>query len=870
MTSWFWDELDRWGSSTALCDEQGQEIGYRDLASLADEFGRKIGAQRQLVALDAANNIPSVIALIACLRARHPVILTSEATKSRIVKTFRPNVLIDSAGNIARHSDQAHDLHDDLGVLLSTSGSTGATRLVRLSRDALHANAASIAEYLGLGPGEVPITTLPVSYSYGLSVLTSHLLSGARIVLTGRSVIDEAFWALFDREAATSLAGVPYTYELLETSGFRSRKLPSLRTMTQAGGRIDPDLRKTFGKWAADKDVRFFVMYGQTEATARIAYLPPDLQEQYGDCIGVAIPGGELRLEDEHGEPVPAGKIGELVYSGPNVMMGYATCAADLALGRTTGALRTGDLAQMAGPGIYRIVGRLSRFSKIAGLRIGLDEIEALLASHDIPGIVAGDDALIAICLEDEAHCPAAERLLDEQTSIPVRSRVVLAMSDIPRLSSGKPDYPAILKAAHSIREVEDANPQASASGLTAAYARAMNRKDVKPSDSFASLGGDSLAYIEASMAVERALGYLPDHWEQLSIARIEELAPAPSAPGARRLVTVESEMLVRPVAMTTIVTGHAITSVDPSILGGPEVWRGGALALLLTAGYNACRFQKGLFLSNERLRVIFNYVKRIVAPYYLVILAKIITPIKSGYLPWATFILIGNYYYDPEALPNRRYWFIETLFQCLLITTIIFSIPIIRKWSKEKGFSFGVGLFAAFFGTKLAVDVIMPETLQHALSHRADAWAYAFAIGWAVAEARNRLQRLACVALAIASSGIDWGLIDLHTAYLGAAAALILFIPKVKLPRTLADVSRFWAQSTFFIYLSHGVVSLMILKHFPALGVISIVAASTVAGGIFYLAWRQVERISGALFRNLAPGEGMATLSGRVALRRP
>ena len=225
----------------------------------------------------------------------------------------------------------------------------------------------------------------------------------------------------------TALAGVPYTYELFDRCGFMDKPLPALRTLTQAGGRLPAESVRRYADWAAARGVAFFVMYGQTEATARMAYLPPDRLAAHPDCIGVAIPGGSFSLIDGDGSEIAAaGTPGELVYRGPNVMMGYAADAADLARGAEVEALATGDIAERTADGLYRIVGRTSRFCKPFGLRISLDEVEAALRRHGWRGVAAGDDSLIAIdTLDSVSPDTVAEALAAEfkLAPAPVRRR---------------------------------------------------------------------------------------------------------------------------------------------------------------------------------------------------------------------------------------------------------------------------------------------------------------------------------------------------------------------------------------------------------------------------------------------------------------
>src|SRR3546814_294169 len=253
----------------------------------------------RLVLLQIRNDIESVVRYLGALRAGHAVILTGDdfADKAgRLIDTYRPDICVPLSGAILRLSHRAASLHSDLALCLSTSGSTGATKLVRLSSDAIEANAQSIVEFLQLGPDERAITSLPLHYSYGLSVLHSHLACGAAVILTERSVIEPAFWDLFRREGATSLAGVPHSFDLLDNVGLTAMDLPTLRYLTQAGGRLAPEMVRKYGQWAHATGRRMFVMYGQTEAAPRMAYLPPDRLLANSDCIGIPLPGGTFPL----------------------------------------------------------------------------------------------------------------------------------------------------------------------------------------------------------------------------------------------------------------------------------------------------------------------------------------------------------------------------------------------------------------------------------------------------------------------------------------------------------------------------------------------------------------------------------------------
>lgn len=272
----------------------------------------------------------------------------------------------------SRVSASSPPVHSSLSLLLPTSGTTGSPKLVRLSSRNVESNAQSIADYLDISSDERPVLALPIHYSFGLSILNSHLIRGACLLLSGRRVLEREFWDVFKKLKGTSFSGVPYAYQILDKIGFERFVPPTLRTMTQAGGKLPEPLVRKFSKLMEENRGCFFVMYGQTEATARIAFVPPDrLKDKIGSA-GVAIPGGRIWIENSG-----SGSTGEVVYSGDNVMMGYAESREDLGRGDDLkGVLRTGDLGYLDQDGFLFLTGRNKRIAKVYGLRINLDEIE--------------------------------------------------------------------------------------------------------------------------------------------------------------------------------------------------------------------------------------------------------------------------------------------------------------------------------------------------------------------------------------------------------------------------------------------------------------------------------------------------------------
>jgi acyl-CoA synthetase (AMP-forming)/AMP-acid ligase II len=332
-------------------------------------------------------------------------------------------------------------LHQDLALLLTTSGSTGSPKLVRLSYTNILANARSIAQYLAINENERPVTSLPMHYSFGLSVINSHLISGATLLLTNHTLLEREFWNFVCEQQATSLSGVPYTFEMLHRLRFLRMNLPALKTMTQAGGKLSAKLIEEYCEQCRKSGKQFIVMYGQTEATARMSYLPFDKAQGKYNSIGFAIPGGKFTLMDEKGYEIDHAEVdGELIYTGDNVSLGYAEVQSDLAKGdENKGTLHTGDIARRDEGGFYYITGRLKRFVKLYGNRINLDAIEQLLRSTDEGEYVcAGIDDHLIIYTTLSGKTERIIHFLSEKTGINSQAFTVKEIVEIPKNSSGK------------------------------------------------------------------------------------------------------------------------------------------------------------------------------------------------------------------------------------------------------------------------------------------------------------------------------------------------------------------------------------------------------------------------------------------------
>lgn len=325
-------------------------------------------------------------------------------------------------------------VHPELFLLLLTSGSTGGRKFVRLSYNNISSNTAAIIVSLGLTAPARGLLHLPLSYSFGLSVLHMVLAVGGGVAVTGLGMMERGFWD-FARAAGTNLfPGVPYHYEMLERLGLARLALPELKLFLQAGGRLDPELARRLLPELTARGGALYVMYGQTEAAPRLTCFAAQENPEKIGSVGRVLPGGTLTIENE-----------EIIYRGPNVMLGYATDRADLALGDVQGGvLPTGDLGRIDEDGFVTITGRRQRFAKLFGVRIALDEIEALLRPlAPVAVYEAAAQIVIATTLEDAAALRDRAAAL---TCLPPSWFKVQRVAEFPWLPNGKLDYRRLME----------------------------------------------------------------------------------------------------------------------------------------------------------------------------------------------------------------------------------------------------------------------------------------------------------------------------------------------------------------------------------------------------------------------------------------
>lgn len=459
-------------TNTAVITDRGESLSYQELGQLANGIVEHIHAGAFVFTL-CENTLGSLVGYVSMLNHhRAQVLLDGEkgidiltnlaeqylpdyfwAPTVRIPELLAANLIQDVP--LCSYADYAlfrsryehtESVNPDLLLCLTTSGSTGSPKFVRLSQTNLLSNTEAIAEYLSIDENERPITSLPMYYSFGMSVINSNLLRRATILLTDKAVVQREFWSFLKENEATSLAGVPYTYETLRMFRFFRMNLPHLKTMIQAGGKLNAAIVAEYAQYAKDNDKRFFVMYGQTEAAPRISYLPYQYTLEKNGSIGIAVPGGRIALIDSDGNEINSSNIdGELVYYGPNVCMGYAENRFDLSKGdENHGCLHTGDVARRDEDGFFYITGRMNRFVKVWGNRCNLDAIEQIVKSITPQCACVGEDDHIIIVIMDEKFADEVLCMVASSTRLNPSAFEVKVVDEIPVFESGKINYKGI------------------------------------------------------------------------------------------------------------------------------------------------------------------------------------------------------------------------------------------------------------------------------------------------------------------------------------------------------------------------------------------------------------------------------------------
>jgi long-chain acyl-CoA synthetase len=333
------------------------------------------------------------------------------------------------------------ELHPKLALILRTSGSIGLPKLVRLSYRNVESNANDIARSMNLMADDCGATTAPLDFAGGLSVLHSHLAAGASLLVSSHGVIATTFWKLAAQNGVTNIYLVPMSCRLLQGAKWRPENTPRLRLVCQAAGPLDAATARHFIQLMSHAGGGFATMYGQTEATARMTYLDPDSHAEHPGSVGRPIGAGSLEIAGTHSDD-KVETAGEVIYRGPNVMMGYAHGRADLALGDVQrGMLSTGDIGFLARGHLY-LKGRTDRMVKLSGKRIHLEDVEAYVERAGCDTAVTSlGDRIFLHSTSPMADLVATRRDLCMKLDVPPDVVVLRQVEQLPRTRSGKIDY---------------------------------------------------------------------------------------------------------------------------------------------------------------------------------------------------------------------------------------------------------------------------------------------------------------------------------------------------------------------------------------------------------------------------------------------
>lgn len=471
----FLDGIWEHGNRTALIDSFGQTITYATLKENVDDFSSCLSRAPAVAIITCRNVVEALVAYLSFIDCGIvPILLPSKPSYSILQKyvfLYKPEYLfldfkleiefyheIEQRGQFLLYAldstFQRNSINPNLKILLTTSGSTGNPKLVRLSDNNLRINCEMIHRSLPMKNEDIAITTLPFNYSYGLSIINTHFLKGATVQLNEYSVVQRQFWELLIKSKATTFGGVPFLYQQIAQVGFDKLANTRLRYLTQAGGKMPTQILNEIYRVCEENTIDFFVMYGQTEATARMSVLHPvDAKKRVGS-IGKAIyPGTFSLVQTEDDLHIQGYKVGELEFCGGSVALGYATTSQDLNIGdEWCGILNTGDLAYADEDGFVYLVGRISRFSKIRGVRISLDDLESRLLQFGKMIFALEVGEVIFLVSTEVITKSQLKEALNGTIGIRPSDFELMRLDSIPRTAAGKIDYNAMTQIINSKR----------------------------------------------------------------------------------------------------------------------------------------------------------------------------------------------------------------------------------------------------------------------------------------------------------------------------------------------------------------------------------------------------------------------------------
>ena len=445
-------------SNPAIYYDNKNFISYGDLLNFSNLIKKKI-KENSLVIFLINNSAQSLMFYYSLINHDVSVLLLEsnidQINLDKFIKRYRPKYILlecqnkktikkfyikEKIENILLYENLEkkiqYSLNNNLKLILTTSGSSGDPKCVKISKKNLETNTNAIINYLNLTEKDKTITTLPPSYSYGLSILNTHFYVGGSIISNSFSLYQKNFWELIDESKISNINGVPFFYEILNKIGLN--KIKGLKFFTQAGGSLEDKLFIDIINYLKKTNINLFLMYGQTEASPRMSYCKinkNNFKNFTKPSIGKVILDGKIILKDEYGFHINKPFTeGEIIYEGPNIFCGYSKNFKDLSKLEKNKKLSTGDIAYYDQNKNYFIVGRKNRIAKLYGIRYDLNEIE-----NDIKK----KTGILSICVnyKNKIYIFSEKKInIYKINNIPTSSLVFKKLIKIPRLSNGKVD----------------------------------------------------------------------------------------------------------------------------------------------------------------------------------------------------------------------------------------------------------------------------------------------------------------------------------------------------------------------------------------------------------------------------------------------
>jgi amino acid adenylation domain-containing protein len=873
-----------------------QSLTYGDLNRRSNQLARYLREQslpaNALIGLYLDRSIDLIVAILGILKAgfayvpldphypsdriqfiaqetQFPLLLSHSALSDRLPQLPHASVvcLDTSWGAIAQTA--AAPLPDSdpdaLAYVMYTSGSTGKPKGVAMPRANIARYITALHDPVPVQPTDVYLHVASFSFSSSVRQLFLPLYAGATVAIATREQTKNPVHLihLMGRQRVTVFDGVPsiwrYALQLINDDAelrLRASRL-SLRYLLLSGELTPCLLLQNLRQFFGDR-VQVVNVYGQTETIGNTAYrVPTDFNQRQGYVpVGYPYPHNQAYILDAQGQPVPEGEVGNLYMAGGCLARGYyhrpdLTAMAFIDCPWTEEGDRifnTGDLARRRPDGAIELLGRTDFQVKIRGMRVELDEIGAVLeqhpqvkaaavAAHESP---SGDSVLVGYVVPRAAGTGARwhadlRTYLGEQLPDYMVPGLFMTLEALPATPSGKLDRrnlpkPAVLSGI-PVLESEAKTP------MQQIFCQAFHVAQVDPEDSFISLGGHSLLYVQFSIELERHLGYVPADWEAMTVAELER-QPQEHHSSPR----IETNMVLRALAICGVVANHA------RLLPLPYV-QGGALLLLFIAGLNFARFQSQNIIRGQQKPILTSLLGSLVIPYLAV---ETVFQLYTKDFHLSSFFLVSNFVGPDEMTFFLHVWFIQVFVQCVLILLALFSIHQLRRAIATHPWSVSLSLV----GISGIIAYVAPSfwdttDLYHRVPHML---LWLFLLGWTVYFTKTRLQRLAVNSLYVLAVLTLRDLIPSEMIWLITGGTLIIWQPYLTIPKALMRPVQIIGASSYYIYLTHIAFFSVINK--IGLGSPPSYLVAGVLGGVLF--WTGVQAVQQWLTRT-KPSQAIA-----------